>query len=56
MFKCLPLDIEGVEVVVDNILVWRMNGAEHDSMSLTMEPEIEQGQMQQEIAYLGHVL
>jgi len=31
--------------VVDNILVWLMNGAENDSRSLTMKPEIEQGQM-----------
>ena len=59
-------DIEGVEVVVDDILVWGTNEAEHDSRPIKVLDRARLRNLKlnktkcqfkkQEIAYLGHVL
>ena len=59
-------DIDGVEVVVDDILMWGTNGAEHDSRLIKVldrahlrNLKLNKSKCQfkkQEIAYLGHIL
>ena len=53
-------DLEGVEVVVDDILVWKNNEQQHDDrLTRVLVIELNKSKCQfrkQQVAYLGHIL